>query len=389
MKIKQENINNIVHEYPATQREFLTPTASRRQGITISLCMIVKNEEDVLARCLNSLQDIPDEIIIVDTGSTDRTKEIATHYTNMIFDFKWQNDFSAARNYSFSPATKEFILWLDGDDYLEEKDRLLLLNFKKTIDPTVDSVTMNYHLAVDHAGKPIQSLRRNRLVRRACKFQWIGPVHEYLEVGGKIINSEIAIRHKKDKMHTDRNLMIYRRRIDAGEEFSPRDLYYYANELKDNALYEEALLFYKRFLDGKLGWVEDNIAACIKMCECYEHMGKRDQQLQSLIRTLEYDLPRAEACCRIGMLFFNENKLLKAIFWFKLSTMLEKPLNSLGFIDHAAWSWLPHLQLCVCYDRLGNFEKARMHNDIALSYDPTHPSMLFNKLYFEKKFAEQ
>ena len=70
--------------------------------ISVSLCMIVKNEEDVLERCLKSVAGLVDEIIIVDTGSTDRTREIATHFTNQIFDFPWQDDFSAARNEAFS-----------------------------------------------------------------------------------------------------------------------------------------------------------------------------------------------------------------------------------------------------------------------------------------------
>ena len=77
--------------------------------ITISLCMIVKNEEKVLARCLDSIADLMDEIIIVDTGSSDNTKEIAKKYTDKIYDFAWIDDFSAARNYSFSKATKEYI----------------------------------------------------------------------------------------------------------------------------------------------------------------------------------------------------------------------------------------------------------------------------------------
>ena len=72
------------------------------QDTTISLCMIVKNEERVLARCLDSVADLVDEIIIVDTGSTDATKEIAARYTEKIYDFVWQDHFAAARNFSFS-----------------------------------------------------------------------------------------------------------------------------------------------------------------------------------------------------------------------------------------------------------------------------------------------
>jgi len=362
-------------------------TSSQAKGITISLCMIVKNEEDVLARCLSSVRDITDEIIIVDTGSTDRTKEIAGQFTDKIYDFPWIDDFSAARNFSFNLATQEYILWLDADDYFTMQDRQLLLELKSTLDPTVDSVTMDYHLLVDPAGKVLQSIRRNRLVRRACGFRWIGAVHEYLAVGGKIFNSEIAVKHQKEKQHTDRNLRIYRRRLEAGEEFNPRDLYYYANELRDNAFPEEAVLYYEQFLHTKLGWLEDNIAACLKMGECYGQQGERDKQLQSYFRTFDFDLPRAEACCQIATVFFEENKLQQAIFWYGLATNLTKPSATLGAVNHAVWSWLPHLQLCVCHDRLGNYEKARQHNDIALSYNPTHPSMLLNKLYFEKKLA--
>lgn len=92
--------------------------------ITISVCMIVKNEEDVLERALKSVQDIADEIIIVDTGSTDSTKDIASSYTNKIYDFEWCDDFSKARNYSFSKATKDYCMWLDADDViLEERSK--------------------------------------------------------------------------------------------------------------------------------------------------------------------------------------------------------------------------------------------------------------------------
>ena len=84
--------------------------------ISISLCMIVKTEELVLGRCLDSVKKLVDEIVIVDTGSTDNTKNIAKEYTDKIYDFIWNDDFSAARNYSFSKGTKDFILWLDADD---------------------------------------------------------------------------------------------------------------------------------------------------------------------------------------------------------------------------------------------------------------------------------
>ena len=84
---------------------------------TVSLCMIVRNEEKVLARCLDSVRGIADEICITDTGSTDKTREIAQKY-GTVQVFPWCDDFSAARNFSFAQARMDYTLWLDADDVL-------------------------------------------------------------------------------------------------------------------------------------------------------------------------------------------------------------------------------------------------------------------------------
>ena len=120
--------------------------------ITISLCMIVKDEEEVLARCLDSVKDIVDEIIIVDTGSTDRTVEIAKRYTDRIYHFPWTGSFSEARNHAFSYATMQYTLYLDADDVILEEDRKKFLELKKTLDPAVDSVSMYYNAGLDDHG---------------------------------------------------------------------------------------------------------------------------------------------------------------------------------------------------------------------------------------------
>src|SRR5262245_32171671 len=80
--------------------------------------MIVRNEEPQLADCLAPLADLFDEIIVVDTGSTDATKEVAARFTPHVFDFAWCDDFSAARNESLRRASGDWIFWLDADDRL-------------------------------------------------------------------------------------------------------------------------------------------------------------------------------------------------------------------------------------------------------------------------------
>ena len=84
--------------------------------------MIVKNEADILARCLDSLSGLYEELIIVDTGSTDETKEIAAQYTDQIYDFVWCNDFAAARNFAWSKASMEYIYSADADEVLDEEN---------------------------------------------------------------------------------------------------------------------------------------------------------------------------------------------------------------------------------------------------------------------------
>ncbi len=158
--------------------------------ISISLCMIVKNDQNTIGRCLESVHHIVDEINIIDTGSQDRTLDICRILTDRIFPFEWVDHFALARNYSFEQATQEFILWLDADDMLEKQDAAKLLELKHTLDPTttptVDSVSMKYHYAFDNHGNVTLHFRRNRLVRQSAGFRWHGAVHEYLAVEGNI-----------------------------------------------------------------------------------------------------------------------------------------------------------------------------------------------------------
>ena len=127
---------------------------------TISLCMIVKNEEDVLKRCLTSVKSVVDEIIIVDTGSTDSTKKIAKEFTDKIYYFKWIDDFSKARNYAFSKATKEYILWLDADDVILPEDIELMKILKEDLKKNIDIVMMKYNCGLDDDGIPSLSYCR-------------------------------------------------------------------------------------------------------------------------------------------------------------------------------------------------------------------------------------
>lgn len=171
---------------------------------SISLCMIVKDEELVIGRCLDSVKDLVDEIIIVDTGSTDKTKEIAMMYTDNLYDFEWINDFSAARNFSFSKASKDYILWLDADDILLNEDKIKFKQLKETLDNKIDMVIMKYNVTFDKNNKPSFSYNRERLLKRTMGYLWYGQVHEAIAHYGNILYSDVAISHKKNQGYSFR-----------------------------------------------------------------------------------------------------------------------------------------------------------------------------------------
>ena len=110
----------------------------------ISVCMIVKNEEKLLRRCLDSLNGLYEELIIVDTGSTDKTKEIAWEYTDEVYDFEWVSDFAAARNFAFSKCTKDYIYTVDADEVLDAENMEKFRVLKGYLDPKYEIVKMWY-----------------------------------------------------------------------------------------------------------------------------------------------------------------------------------------------------------------------------------------------------
>ena len=354
--------------------------------ITISLCMIVKNEEDVLERCLNSAKELVDEIIIVDTGSTDGTKDIAKKFTDKIYDFKWINDFSAARNFAFDKATMDYTFWMDADDVILPEDQIKFNKLRNELPSDIDVVMMYYNIAFDDKGRVTFSYYRERLLRRSLNLKWHEPVHEYLKLSGKIVKSDVCITHAKIKEEkTSRNLEIYKALLDRGEKLSPRGTYYYARELKDNKKYEEAIRYFIEFLDSNRGWVEDNISACAELAKCYQALEDSKNALGAMFRSFSYDTPRGEICCQIGYHFKNNNQFRQAVYWFETALSLEKPIDSWGFYQKDYWGYIPCLECVVCYDKLGNHIKAEEYNDKAAIYKPDSPAVAHNKKYFESK----
>lgn len=333
-----------------------------------------------MPRVLKSVSGIADEIIIVDTGSTDKTKSIARKFTKKVFDFEWCDNFALARNFAFSKGTKDFLMWLDADDIILESDRAKIIELKNTLSKDFSAVTMRYD-----SNESFYAMR-GRLFNRETNPQWHGEVHEYVPLVGSVLQrNDIAISHKPDseKSSTARNLKIYEKVLARDGELDARGKYYYARELRDVGRLDDAIKYFNLFLDEGKGWVEDNIGACFALANCYAFLGDAEGFKKTLLKSFEYDAPRPEIACMLGYHYKDKKDFLTAANWF--NTALSLPKSENGFVMKDYKVFIPALELAVCFDNLGQHEKANFYNEIAGKEKPQSPEYLFNKKYFTDK----
>lgn len=352
--------------------------------MTISVCMIVKNEEEVLERCLSCITSFADEIIIVDTGSTDKTKEIALKFTPFVYDFEWIDDFAAARNFSFSKATKNFCMWLDADDIITQENQLKLIELKKNLLDNIEVVMMPYHTSFDAQGNVTFSYYRERMVKNNKGYLWAGRIHEVIHKIKNVAYEEIAVEHHKEVVKDpNRNLRIFESMIQNGENLDARGMYYYGRELYYHQQYAKSIQILLEFLNRKDGWIENKIEACHLLSICYKNIKEENQEILILFHSFLFDIPRAEICCDIGDYFFQRNDYKKAIYWYEEATKKEINLKSGGFITNDCYHFIPYLQLCVCYYRSGDLEKSYSYHSLSEALKPEHPAVQLNKNFFE------
>lgn len=219
---------------------------------TISLCMIVKNEERVLKRCLDSIHDLVDEIIIVDTGSTDSTKEIAAKYTDKLYDFQWINDFSAARNFSFSKCSMDYIYVADADEYLDEENRFQFKVLKDNLFPEIEIVQMMYKTISNDTVLNIFKEYRPKLFKRMREFVWINPIHETVRIDPLVFDSDIVVTHEPESNHAKRDFSIFELELEKNGRLSDDLTKMYALELYKNGTkedFEKALSYFPVITD--------------------------------------------------------------------------------------------------------------------------------------------
>lgn len=348
--------------------------------------MIVKDEEATLARCINCVKDFADEIVVVDTGSTDGTVEIARSQNAKVFFFEWCDDFSAARNFSFSKAGCDLVMWLDADDVITPENAQIIAELKNRDD--FDVAFLKYAAAFD-GDSPTFVYYRERIFRRALDFKWRGFVHEVIPPAGRQVYSPACVYHKKVKSGDGkRNLAIYQSRIAAGCKFDERGKFYYGRELFFNNLLTESIAVLSDFLKGG-GWAENKIEACRTLYKAYKQLGREEKAVSALLQAFMYGSPRAEECCYLAEYFENKEIIDAAIYWYERALNSSERLQSGGFVNVDFLAFIPAIRLCVLYAQTGDFETAARYNEMAGKAKPNNASYLHNKEFFKTKLTER
>ena len=212
----------------STKKNKKRNTGPPQPSVRLSQCMIVKNEEKNIEKALGWARNIAFEQIVVDTGSTDRTVEIARSKGAKVFHFKWIDDFAAAKNFAIEQATGNWIAFLDADEFFSPADTKKLMIFLKRIQADVEMrekyLVLNCPwVQVDDNGKPFQILDQERVFRNTPSIRYEGRIHELLSVSleNAVRVNEISIIHTgytnvayEETGKTDRNIEMLRKELE-------------------------------------------------------------------------------------------------------------------------------------------------------------------------------
>lgn len=331
--------------------------------LPISVCIITKNEEKRIGQCLAPLAAYPFEIIVVDTGSTDRTKEIARKYTDKIYDFPWINDFSAARNFSLQKASHNYVLIIDSDEFLIDID---LDAIEKAVSEHPRAVGMllrnNYY---DSNGMPTNYPDRVERLFHKRYYHYIFTIHEQVadsrtdRTDYERYNIPLVIDHAgyqgsreemRKKVERNNTLLL-------GEvERNPDNPYFYFqigqsyNSIED---YENSYLWYKKAFALPLNpdelWVQVMATAFIN---AMTHTG-RAEEARAFFEPIYDDFANdANFYCSMGVIYLNINQPLKAMMEFV------KAVQCPNAREEGANTYIPYYNMGLVNEMLGNLPSA-------------------------------
>ncbi|MCW3489271.1 glycosyltransferase [Dethiobacter alkaliphilus] len=347
---------------------------------TLSICMIVKNEADNLPRCLKSLEGVADQIVVVDTGSTDRTAVIAKEFGAEVYAVSWENSFSAARNASLAKACCDWILIVDGDDEFVREDipqlKKLMLNEKAEGYFFQTISVMGGDRAETEVMHPTMRMFRNRPF-----YRYQGRIHEsvlpsIIEYAGReaILTAEVRFRHSgylrtqvKEKNKSERNLEMLKMEIEEQGEKGFL-LYNMGVEYLRLGEDEKALEYFNKAekdMDPRLSYASSLVR---KKADCLANLQLQDAIDYLLEKTGQFP-DYTDLVYQLGLFYLEQRKYAAAIeMFYKCLELGDAPKQ---YLRHAGTGGhLPCLLLGSIYEQIGESEKALQAYRRALTFNP-------------------
>lgn len=346
----------------------------------LSVCMIVRDEEEILPLCLESVRELADELIVVDTGSTDRTKEIADSFAARVIDFSWKDDFSAARNVSLEAASGKWILQIDADEELviEDAPKLKTLLSDKTHTGFLLQIV---NLSGEDQKQSVPwSTPSLRLFRNYKRHRYLGVVHEQIQLPGAqatgIGFAEVRLRHygylrpRLDEREKGRRNMELVRQALKRKPNDPFNLYILGNEHMAAGEYNSAMQAYgkaysiiKTPLPLYFPKLLRNLVSCLR------ELGRWQESVEAAeIAQRDFD-DYTDLEFLKGLSLLEHNQIDEAVKAFGRCLELgEAP--PLYDTQQGVGGWRAHLGLGIAYSQMGDDDRAVEHLTATLSENP-------------------
>lgn len=344
---------------------------------TISVCAIVKNEKKFLQEMLESIKDIADEIIITDTGSTDNTVDIAKNYTSDIYYYQWDNNFSNAKNFSLSKASKDWILCLDADERL-----IINGEFKHNLNKE-DHVFSIIEKDLFLDGKEFVYRDITKLFPNFQGFKYSGYIHDFINRDKPFTRSiidnlellHLGFNRAEGKKY--RNIEILKKEISeyqVKDEYYLHLLYLLGKEYFVVNDYLEGLKYYYEYIDSNPVFNMTNfISALTDLIKVFSIL-KRYEELEYYVKQYHYLLIKSPDFCVFYAIYLSdiEHNPQKAIFYLQKALYFKHdktlPIN----YTFSSINYRPNLLIGINYFKLGKYN---------LSLEYLHKALEFNKDY--------
>ena len=345
---------------------------------TISLCMIARNEEEFIGDCLSSAKGLADEIILMDTGSTDHTREIAKSRGATVHHMKWPDSYAEARNAALDHAKSDWILILDADERLDKTSKSLILRAIRN--PNFDGYALYFRNYIVTGTNPDYFVHRTcRLFRNKPEYRFVGRIHERIvgsieSAGGKVGEIDALIHHhgyRPDIVENRKKHEKYIQLLLADLRESPTDafcLYNLGAAYSTHADYEDARLYLQMAADSVTPEHEFAAAAFTRLARACCEIGKAEEAVEVLDRAERKQIQHPEIHFSKGNALLDLKRYNEAVAAFQSAIALGQKESWLG--DPGAYGHKAYYGIGKAYMALGACELAINSCRRALSLNP-------------------